>query len=79
LGDGGEKADVERRPTFGVPKYGSTMLYMRYGAWGERMKYMVPSESAVEIAVWGNDIINKVGMAQDATPKASTGQKIELL
>ncbi|MCT4609243.1 MAG: hypothetical protein N4A70_08545 [Pelagimonas sp.] len=55
------------------------MLYMRYGAWGERMKYMVPSESAVEIAVWGNDIINKVGMAQDATPKASTGQKIELL
>jgi len=79
LGEDISNPKVETRPSFGVPKSGSTKLYMRYGAWGERMKYQVSTESAVEIIFWANNIIKKVGMAQETTPKASAGQKTELL
>lgn len=69
----------ETRPSFAVPQHGSTNLKMKYGRWGERMRYMVPAESAEEIVVWANEIIDQVGMAEEFAPTAREGRKMEML
>jgi hypothetical protein len=77
--EGFKSQGVETRWNFSAPKFGSTNLYMEYGAWGERMKYLVPAESAVEIVVWANAIIDRIGKSDAAAPAASEGIKTEML
>lgn len=69
----------ETRPSIAVPQFGSTNLSMKYGRWGERMRYMVPAESAEEIVVWANEIIDRVSLAEETAPTAREGRKVEML
>ena len=79
LREGFKSQGVQTRPSFVSPKFGSTNLYMEYGAWGERMKYLVDADSAVETIVWANEIIDRVGKTDAVAPNASEGVKAEML
>ena len=59
--------------------FGVTVMSMRYGRWGEDLKYMVNARYAPPITVWMNEIIDSVGAPPPPDYDPYAGRKIELL
>jgi hypothetical protein len=63
-----------------TPSFGVTAMAVRYGRWGEDLRYMVNSRYAPQIVIWMNEIIDSVGETRPPSRfEPMMGRKIELL
>lgn len=80
VGLGYSTEEVELQSRFLDPNFGVTMITMRYGRWGEDLRYMVNSRYAPQIVIWINEIMDHVGERAPAPRfEPMMGRKIELL
>lgn len=76
---GYQTGEAELKANITDKKFGVTRLRLRYGSWGEDLKYMVNSYYAAEIVIFLNDVIGGVGAEEETGDNADKGQKTELL